>query len=79
MSQSITYMIELIELQKTPYGEEVGTRGLVTSSDIDEILKLSKVLGGAYGEKVGCFRIKDSNNNYLTPKQYKDFMRQVFI
>ena len=79
MSQSITYMIEIIELQKTPYGEEVGTRGIVTSSDIDEILKFSRVMDGDYGEKVGCFRIKDSNNNYLTPKQYKDFMRQVFM
>ena len=79
MSQCITYMIELIELQKTPYGEKVGTRGLVTSSDIDEILKLSRVMNGDYGERVGCFRIKDSNNNYLTSKQYKDFMRQVFI
>ena len=79
MSQSITYMIEIIELQKTPYGEEVGTRGIVTSSDIDEILKLSRVMNGVYGDKVGCFRIKDSNNNYLTSKQYKDFMRQVYI
>lgn len=79
MGQSITYMIELNELQNTPYGARVGTRGLITSSDIDEILKMSRLIGGDYGEQVGCFRIKDSNNNYLTPKQYKDFMRQVFI
>ena len=74
----ITYTIELVEMQRTPEGEKVGTRGLVTSTDIEEILRMSNMVKRDYGNSVGCFRICDSNQQSLTKKQYWDFMRQLF-
>lgn len=78
MTDTITYTIEVVEMQRTVDGEVVGTRGLVTATSIEEILRMSNHMKGDYGNHVGCFRICDSNHNALTKKQYWDFMRQIF-
>lgn len=78
MTDTITYTIEVVEMQSTVSGEVVGTRGLVTSTSIEEILRMSNHMKSEYGSHVGCFRICDSNHNALTKKEYWDFMRQLF-
>lgn len=74
---SITYKLEVVEWLKNPTGSEIGVRELIHSTDLTEILRLSRMMPNKYGNEVGNYRIKDSNNVYLTPKQYKDFICSI--